>query len=448
MTRLSTKLCAAAAVAALTAVVAWPLVEGLRERELVDHYSSTVTRLAHGPERTQPWPAPADAGLPSVLELERPLHPPSTFQRFPLSGDELEALFPLGSDYIRGDPFAYYVNAPGVSAPFDWPEHPDGKLVWKTNSLGLREDEEVARERPDLRVLVLGDSHTAGLCNNDESYPSLLEARLGAQRPELSIDVLNAGKSGYSFQHYLGTFERLLPLQPDAVVVAIYTGNDFEEGLELYHLFNGSERPAGADMYPEQIDAAKRVSGPCFSQSFQALKYFAAHPEQREVALQMARDQCVELAVTALRHSTPITFVLIPPPTDVEWELHADVLGRLQSALALRDEDLGAIEHMTDSLADFLRAQGLAVVDLRADFKAAGEQLYWHKDNHINLRAQELIADALAPRFEDLLLRAGRRARRDPGTSFDTYWDARDALFSPGAPPREARRRSRLYGGE
>ena len=93
----------------------------------------------------------------------------------------------------------------------------------RTNSLGLR-GAEIARPKPPTvyRVLAVGDSCTFGSGAGDaDTYPAQLEQRLAGPRPELAVEVLNAGVPGFtSFQALRYLEIEGFGLEPDAILFA------------------------------------------------------------------------------------------------------------------------------------------------------------------------------------------------------------------------------------
>lgn len=113
------------------------------------------------------------------------------------------------------------------------------KKILRTNNLGLRRDTPTALQKPPgvLRILVLGDSQSEGIVENAETYAALVESALGRVRP---TEVLNAATSGYSpLLSYLWWERYGASLQPDAVLLALYTGNDLGELLGQKQDFGG-----------------------------------------------------------------------------------------------------------------------------------------------------------------------------------------------------------------
>jgi lysophospholipase L1-like esterase len=93
----------------------------------------------------------------------------------------------------------------------------------RTNSLGLRNDEvSIAKPRGTWRVLALGDSCTFGSgAGQADTWPAQLERLLAGARPDLRIEVLNAGVPGWSSYQAVRYLERSgLDLAPDAVILA------------------------------------------------------------------------------------------------------------------------------------------------------------------------------------------------------------------------------------
>jgi lysophospholipase L1-like esterase len=419
------------ASAALAAVALYPLYRAYRPQpKLIDFSRGGAAPEASAPVPAADWrepPAPADS-LPGVLEVDRPRFPPSAFVRKAVSLQR----FAENDRFSQADPYVNHRYKPNLVLRRPWEEHPEGVWFQSTNELGMREDDQVLRERPDLRILIAGDSHTDGVCNNHEAFGNLVEARLRREHPELSIESLNAGRGGYAFYQYLGTLERFLYLQPDVFVVGVYGGNDFEFVLTQFHEFNGTVRPPGHALYGELIDKAIAINQTCLAQAFLSFKYFDVHPGQMEVALQVARDITTEILVTCMRHAVHPIFVYIPAMPDVEWQQHAQIFEEVARALEVSPEGLRTTDVLADSYLAFLRELRVDVLDMRPAFRARPGN-YWLADHHINLQGQQLIADALYP-----LITAARpldavRTRRAPGSAGDPL-----ALLSPGSAAAQA----------
>lgn len=115
----------------------------------------------------------------------------------------------------------------------------------RLNAQGARDvDHEIAKPQGTLRIVVVGDSYAAAFqVERERAFWAVAERALGAC-PALEgrrVEMINLGKSGY------GTAEELLALrrfgfayEPDWVVLAFLTGNDFRNNSRA---LQGSKRP-------------------------------------------------------------------------------------------------------------------------------------------------------------------------------------------------------------
>jgi hypothetical protein len=100
--------------------------------------------------------------------------------------------------------------------------------AWGSNSLGFNDRERPPRS-PDsaaIRVVILGDSFNWG--GRKQNYTHLLEHELAQSQQAPPIEILNAGYPMTHTGDQLALLKRTLPLlDPDLVVLAFFTGNDF-----------------------------------------------------------------------------------------------------------------------------------------------------------------------------------------------------------------------------
>jgi lysophospholipase L1-like esterase len=384
--RLLTLLVSSAA-AVLAAWSAWPFVVEARARNL---------ELTVLPREDEPGPArrpPETAGF----ELKADPVDPREWRYF-LNERQVSRFAVIREDSGQVyDPWVYCRDAGKLSIPMPWKEHPDGKFTWKSNSLGCREDHEVATPAPDLRVLVAGDSHTCGVCNNAESYANRLEARLAHARPGRTVEVLNAGLGGYTFYSYLGTLLRLRDFAPAVFVVGVFGGNDFDEFLALHLRFEGVP---WRQLTAEQVDRRRKAvedAPEAMGQGFASLDAFRNWPESQELAVRGSVELCGEIQRTARVHGARVIVVYLPSPFEVSPYEQDERIARLQETLALDDADLLRFAELSDGFLNGVRALGVETIDMRAAFAAEPEPPFWRGDFHLNLRGHELVAAALEP---------------------------------------------------
>jgi lysophospholipase L1-like esterase len=138
-----------------------------------------------------------------------------------------------------GDPVLGFTTLRNTTSTYYFPEY-GGFLTMRSNNFGFHQDEDtkVQKAPGTTRVVVVGDSQTAGECANSENYPNVLDRLLNSSGRNGRYEVIDAGVGRYSpYQYYIRTEHDLLPLKPDRVIVGIYMGND------LMDLIRRDDRP-------------------------------------------------------------------------------------------------------------------------------------------------------------------------------------------------------------
>jgi len=341
----------------------------------------------------------ADDGRPLVL-------PGAHLPRFPINYETAKILFPIDQEVQEFDPQVYFRRPAFQSYEIEWPEHHEGRWSVATNSLGLREDGEPMLRKPHLRILVAGDSHAEGVCNNPESLAHVLGRTLSARHPEKYIESINAAKGGYSFYNYLGTLQKFLYLEPDVFVVAVYGPNDFEEVLTPYHYFTGTTRAPGSALYWPQVEDALEICAPWLAQDGNSLKYFQEQPAEIKEALHAAQQATLDIRDICKASGITLVYVYIPgrfdaeDPAVLENSLPADLAQQLYTALEVRPESTAVHDSMANVLLAFLAEQQIPVLDLRPVFRQQKGPFFWKLDHHINVEAHRIIGEGLAPLLE------------------------------------------------
>jgi lysophospholipase L1-like esterase len=193
----------------------------------------------------------------------------------------------------------------------------------QVNSLRFR-GPEVSAERPDLRVLCLGESLCFGWgVEYAETYSARLQALL-AERSGLEVEVIDTGTPGYTtHQGLIVLTETGLELKPDIVTVP-YVVNDLDrlrffrnDGLPDHEmppdspwrvkLTNGSAHSYSFMLYKRGVLALlKRLAGPRAQAHGLSLGFEARVPaEQYDANLRRLAQLCDE-------HGIELLFVLQP----------------------------------------------------------------------------------------------------------------------------------------
>lgn len=122
------------------------------------------------------------------------------------------------SPQLQSDPVVHHTPTPDTYSRI---RTVDFDSVHRSNNLGLR-GRDLSPQKPPgtYRVVMLGDSFTAGKgVADDETFSHLLEETLDrGEGPR--VEVLNAGVDSYApLASYVQLREKLLPLEPDLVVL-------------------------------------------------------------------------------------------------------------------------------------------------------------------------------------------------------------------------------------
>jgi len=154
-----------------------------------------------------------------------------------LFGDQI-ALFPRYVTDTHYNGFHIRQNSPHAHY---WHKSKDGRWEFRINGQGFRDDREFSYDKQPgtLRVLVLGDSFTAGYeVSRENTYSAVLEQYL--EDHGVKAEVINAGMSGNSTAEELVFFENEgVKYQPDIVVLGFFH-NDTKDNLRtgLYRIEN------------------------------------------------------------------------------------------------------------------------------------------------------------------------------------------------------------------
>ena len=156
--------------------------------------------------------------------------------RFAL-GPRYYAPFQLHDRYL-------YTLVPGVTREHRGLPVNGGSTFYNINSRGFRGEEFAADPDSVTRVVIYGDSFIhAEYTELENTLAEQLRKRLPS--PEDSpVEVINAGVAGYGPDQVLRRVEDELSwLQPDALVVAVFTGNDYGDLIrnKIYRLNDADE---------------------------------------------------------------------------------------------------------------------------------------------------------------------------------------------------------------
>jgi len=308
---------------------------------------------------------------------------------------------PSQAEYYLLDEVAGHLHRPNTQRTMAWPEHELGEIVLRTNNLGLRRDPSTSPTKPPdtLRILITGDSHTDGVLFNSESVATRLEQKLNQYSLAPNHEVLNGGTGHYGPHNYLGFLKRHMSLDPDRVVIVIFTGNDLMDAIAGAWARGEIRIPERPRNYMDRLEKAQEISAAVVSQGFNQLAFFNAFPQLAETAIGITVDLLKQTQVLCAEHDIGLTVVLLPSKHDVEPETDADRFQAVARALDLQGDQLLANRQMTDELRRRLEQHGISVVNPETQMTATGEEMFWRRDHHLNVAGHAALATALFEGF-------------------------------------------------
>src|SRR5919108_559664 len=100
------------------------------------------------------------------------------------------------------------------------------------NSHGFRDYERTDNKPSNVfRIIVLGDSYVEALqVELEKTFPALLEKKLNENSTSAKFEVINLGQSGFgTADEYMRYVNFGAKYDPDLVILAFLTGNDFRD---------------------------------------------------------------------------------------------------------------------------------------------------------------------------------------------------------------------------
>jgi len=310
----------------------------------------------------------------------------------------LKPHFPSSEDdYYRKDSISGHFHNPNVIRDFKWSEHPQGKIIMKTNNLGLRNDSDtkVIKDKNDVRIIITGDSHIDGVVKNNESVAHFLETSLNELDSTKKHEVLNAGNGYFGPQNYVGIYHKFQHLNPDIFIATIYTGNDFLDAIRIEAengRLNVPERPKG---YYDKLWEIDELYSGFTGQQLNQLKFFETYPDLTGKALVITQQSLLKIKKLCKRNHTSFLVVLLPTKIDTEPQTDITRIDEVFEIMDFNDSHLQKNREMVLSLARWLEQNDITSIDLNEAFYASQEELFWRADYHINIAGHKSIADKI-----------------------------------------------------
>jgi lysophospholipase L1-like esterase len=313
------------------------------------------------------------------------------------------------------------------------------------NNKGLRGQEyPYTKEAGTFRILVLGDSFTAGLqVPEEETFAKLLEARLNQHDPKTRFEVINAGIIGYGTDKELAYYAHEgYKYQPDLVLLAFFTGNDITDNIwySLYELKENELVPVPPSPHEDNLTPNWAKDGSLFKK---IRNFLYTHSRLYSVSIELLTLSAVQRVPAVAQWLVSLGFVELTRPMvnygnlyafrylpDEAWETTRALLVRLNQEVEVhgsqllvvslpdetdvdeerRREILETYAHLTkqealqgprptDRLAEILQQAGIAYVQLLPALQAYHRQsqspLYYKYDGHWTPAGHQVAGQAI-----------------------------------------------------
>lgn len=353
---------------------------------------------------------PPQTALAELIQRAKDGEPADDLGRLPIDEELARELFGLDHPYNRYDPDAYYTHEPDLDAERAFKEHPEGAWRMRTNSVGMRRDSEPSTSPPSLRVLVVGDSHVDGICNNSENLCAIAEARLESEHPGATVEVLNGARGGHSPWNYLGVIEKHLALKPDVVVVTFFGGNDFTDVLLLGHAFEGTRprglMPESKERREEALSKSRYVLG----QGYGTLLFFKDRPLELDFSFDVSRRILEKISRTCSDAGAELLLMYLPSPLSLPFEHAPRGEPVIRALLGFEEADLALPLTIQARLFSVAEGLGITTLDLTPTLTECRDACFWETDLHLSVTGHERVGLLLAERLGAL---PGARGRLD-----------------------------------
>lgn len=288
-------------------------------------------------------------------------------------------------------------------------------------------DEYPTPDRPDRRILAVGDSFIEGLMvDSEETMPKVLE-RLLNESGSLSVEVVNTGTAGWGPAQYLLQIQEELPRRDyDLGIVFLYPGNDFRPPAELRVADLGERH--GFEM-PRELSWEEIVRAWLFpindfleerSHLFVLLKnrleslrarlgltnFYLPRIHRTDLDLGDQFDHGFEMiqtmAATFDEHGVPVVFVLVP----ADYQVYERRVRDYAESYGIGREILDMRIPSRELAKRFLTRPDLTLVDLLDPLRAAADgeaDLYGRIDKHLSAAGHRAAAEILLTRIAPTL---------------------------------------------
>jgi lysophospholipase L1-like esterase len=148
----------------------------------------------------------------------------------------------IGAGAPRYDPFAGFSSVVPIFEPGTSARGQPVMVTAAAHRVPVRQEFPVTKAPGTFRAFVIGESSAAGVpYPATYAFSAWLQKRLAWELPQLHVEIVNAGISGYSTRRMTRVVDEVLQYQPDAIIV--YAGhNEFAAKRFYAHLMDMDPR--------------------------------------------------------------------------------------------------------------------------------------------------------------------------------------------------------------
>ena len=337
----------------------------------------------------------------------------------------LHSPYTTRTDYVPGRHTNTFIDRPGWAWEFT------------ANRNGFRAPDVGPKKDGEIRIVVIGDSHTWGLgVSDEERYSSLLERELRAAGRDAT--VINIGLNSLTYRHYVQLAEWSGQFQPDIIMVTSYLGNDPAETFlrpwrrvdqhlkpdlrehiwrwlrqsHLYTMAIARFRQLELDRVTSQgekcgVPPPVHENGGRHSQFLEQHCWYQTVQDRIEDSMTAMSREIPAIAAVSKSHGAKSVLAMLPSPVAVGLDPKGNAaLEAAAKHIGVNVEDAVATEvRIEERLGEIARGHFSCVVSLSPVLRAykPREELYFLRDWHLAPAGQAVVASRLRLAVDKLL---------------------------------------------
>ncbi len=261
-------------------------------------------------------------------------------------------------------------------------------VPFRYNSLGFRDEEVPPREREGFQVVLLGDSFVESLeVPYENTFMELVESEL-EQRMD-SSSVINISSQGYSTAQEILAYQKFRGLlDPDLVLLAFYTGNDFDDNLRESFAFLNQDGELEFNSVEESSAEHIWLSFTRWLYEHSHLVFFAKNTVENLSGARLADDTRDEKKAS-MEHARNVTEILL---LEAKAQVAAENIPFGVVVFPSRREVRSGDFSQTDFVSSVCERAGIPFIRLDGSL---GQSDYFTHDEHLNESGHRIAASGI-----------------------------------------------------